>query len=156
MRSDLAGELNTQVLLVLTCVPKSTYKTQLDTLTGNGVDLKAAIGELVQYDFLANYQVIRCVNDGTPDGRIVGIEGNTNSGYVLTIQDFKNLAVVRLPFSGTIALGNAVQAASAAAQAVDVFTGYSAGLGQVIAKDSDETGFVDVLIPGNLYASQIS
>ena len=151
MAREVSNE-NVGFQLLMTAVPSTAFKTTLDTTTANGTDLDAAKGLLVKWTLSNNFEVAAVVNDTMPCGKIVGIEGDSVNGYILTIETWVVISssstfyvtrCLHLPYSSaTIALGDEVQSFGTTYY---VETAAGSGSGVVVAKDV-ETGFVDVLI----------
>ncbi len=96
-----------------------------------------AAGDLVKLSTSGAYAVAECAANDPPAGIVRGV---SPSGATLTVELFSSGAIARLPVSGTPALGNQIQAASATA-AKGVASG---GTGVVVAIGM-ETDTVDVL-----------
>ena len=101
-----------------------------------------AIGNLVIWDTGANMAVDECAVDENPIGRVIAVNP---AKTVVTVELFTGGMVAVLPYSGTPARGNPVEAdgttnADGVGKVrVDTF----AGIGVVIAKDR-ASGYVDV------------
>lgn len=96
-----------------------------------------AEGDLVTLSTSADYAVTACEEDDVPAGivRYVAPAGST-----VTVELFTSGCIARLPKSGTPALGNQIQAASATVVQGVV----SGGVGTIVAVGI-ESGSVDVL-----------
>jgi hypothetical protein len=97
----------------------------------------AAIGDLVKITTGANYEVTECANSDVPAGIVASVNLQKD---VLGVELFTSGAISRLPYTGTPALGNQIQASAA----TTVKGVASAGTGKVIAVDA-VSGYVDVL-----------
>jgi len=100
------------------------------------------VGNLVTWDTSGNMRVDECAVDETAAGQILAINP---AKTVLTVELFTGGMVAVLPYSGSIALGDAVEAdgtANAQAQG-KVRADNTNGRGRVIAKDR-VSGYVDV------------
>jgi hypothetical protein len=96
----------------------------------------AAIGDLVTITTGANYEVTECANSGVPAGIVASVNLQKD---VLGVELFTSGAISRLPYTGTPALGNQIQASAA----TTVKGVASAGTGKVIAVAA-VSGYVDV------------
>jgi len=136
--------------LLITCTPSSALKTTID-----GYDNpKDAIGKFVT--LADNYVVSLAADDAVPNGRIEAIEGNSKTGYTLTVHlfallsqnstlgfYFKPSVIINVPYSGTLAFGDTIQLNGSDGVAVDD-AGASAGTGFVLAVDNPTSGYADV------------
>lgn len=135
-------------VFTLTCTPSSALATTIDGYD----DKKDAIDKLVT--LAADYVVSLAGDNAVPNGKIIGITGNSTSGYVLTVHIFTLLCqntnvsyfspqcVISMPYDGTIAFGDTVQTNGTDGVDVDD-AGTSAGNGFVLAKDNP-SGYIDV------------
>ncbi len=96
-----------------------------------------AVGDLVKHDTGGNYEVAECADSDVPVGIVRSVDPD---GVKLSVELFTSGSIARLPYSGTPALGNQVQAASATA-VKGVATG---GVGTIVGVDV-VSGTVDVL-----------
>jgi len=108
---------------VATFVPKSTWTD-------------AAIGDLVKITTGAAYEVTECADSDVPDGIVASVNLQKD---VLAVELFSSGSIARLPYSGSPALGNQIQA-SAATTVKGVASG---GTGKIVAVAA-VTGYVDV------------
>lgn len=101
-----------------------------------------AIGNLVIWDAGANMAVDECAADETPTGRVIAVNP---AKTVVTIELFTGGMVAVLPYSGTPARGDAIEAdGTTNADGVGkVRADNFSGTGKVIAKDR-ASGYVDV------------
>ena len=138
--------------LVISCVPDSTFKSEIDALITAKTKV---VGKLVSLTYGANYEVTSPADDAIPDGEIVAYSKTTSasgSSYLLSVALFhyvdQNSAhhtpvcVRTLEYSGTIALQDSVIINGSTYRAVD--DGGAGGWGAVIAKDTTNSK-VDVL-----------
>jgi hypothetical protein len=97
----------------------------------------AAVGDLVTITTGANYEGTECADDDVPDGIVASVNLQKD---LLGVELFTSGTIARLPYTGTPALGNQIQASAA----TTVKGVASAGTGKVIAVDA-VSGYVDVL-----------
>jgi hypothetical protein len=95
-----------------------------------------AVGDLIKITTGANYEVTECADSNVPEGIVASVNLQKD---VLGVELFTSGAIVRLPYTGTPALGNQIQA-SAATTVKGVATG---GTGKIIAVNA-VSGYVDV------------
>lgn len=136
-------------LLEISCVPDSTFKTEIDALVAAGTQVT---GKLVSLTWSNNYEVTSPANDAIPDGKIVHYE-KTSSSYRLTVRLFSYIdqnsarhtpvCIMNLPYSGTLALRDSVIINGSTY--VNVDDGTTGGWGAVIALDVPGSGFADVI-----------
>ena len=135
--------------LLVTCTPSSAFKSTIDGYT----DPRDAIGKLVT---IADGYVVSLVGDNVvPNGRVEAIEGTKETGYTLTVhlfalnsQNSNNgwfcpTVIVNMPYSGTLAFGDTIQANGTDGVNVDD-AGATAGAGFVLAVDNPVSGYADV------------
>ena len=135
--------------LLITCTPSSAFKTTID-----GYDKPAdAIGKFVS--LAADYVVSLAGDNTVPNGRIEAIEGNSTTGYVLTVHlfslqsqntaigYFKPNVILNLPYSGTLAFGDTIQINGSDGENIDD-AGADAGTGFVLSVDNPTSGYADV------------
>jgi len=138
--------------LVVSCVPDSTLKSEIDALITAGT---AVVGKLVSLTFSNNYEVTSPADDAIPDGEIISYNKYTTASgasYILSVVLWSYLdqnsarhtpvCVRTLEYSGTIALQDSVIITGSTYRTVD--DGTSGGWGCVISKDTTNTT-VDVL-----------
>jgi len=136
---------------IVTCVPDSTFKSEIDALRTATTDV---VGKLVQLTWSNDYEVTSPADNAIPDGEITHYE-KTTSSYNLTVLLFhytdqngsshtpvgiKNL---RYESGSTIALQDSVIIQGTDYMYVD--DGTTGGWGAVIAKDNPATYYVDVI-----------
>ena len=135
--------------LDITCVPDSTFKTEIDALIAASTKV---VGKLVSLTFVANYEVTSPADDAIADGEIIAYEKHNTYYYLLTVRLFSYIdqnsvrhtpvCIKTLPYSGTIALQDSVIINGSTYMNVD--DGTSGGWGAVISKDATNSK-VDVL-----------
>ena len=143
---------NKGAILVINCVPDSTFKTEIDALIAAGTKV---VGKLVSLTFSDNYEVTSPADGAIPDGEIIGYQKTTlaaGHSYQLNVALFhyvdQNSAshtpvcVRTLEYDGTIALQDSVIINGSTYRKVD--DGTSGGWGAVIAVDSTNSK-IDVL-----------
>lgn len=101
-----------------------------------------AVGNLVIWDTGGNLNVDECAADELPIGQVIA---KNPAGTVLTIELFTGGMVAVLPYSGTVARGDKVEAdGTADSNGVGkVRTDNTNGAGKIVAKDR-VSGYVDV------------
>jgi len=97
----------------------------------------AAVGDLVQISGGANYEVSECGDSDVPEGIVRAVSGDKT---VLSVELFTGGCIARLPYTGTPARGNQIQASGA----TTVKGVASGGAGKIVAVDA-VSGQVDVL-----------
>jgi hypothetical protein len=128
--------------LDVACVPDATLATAITALIAAGTKVD---GKLVCLTYLNDYEVKICPTDTIPDGEIIAHEGNSISGYTLTVRFFHYVdqnATHRVPSmiktfgygTKTIALGDTIQVDGSDYMYVEDAT--SGGIGAVIAKNT--------------------
>ncbi len=102
-----------------------------------------AIGNLVIWDTGGNMAVDECAADENPIGQVIAV---SPGGDVLTIEQFAGGMVAVLPYSGTVARGDKIEADGTANASGEgkVRTDNTNGTGRIIAKDR-VSGYVDVV-----------
>lgn len=139
--------------VTLTCVGDSTFVTEITALIAAGTKV---VGKLVTFESSANYCVTSAASDAQPDGEIIAFERDADNTYILTVEvwhytggntvESSAVCVRHLPYGdATIALGNDIQIYSTTYMYVET-GGASAGWGLVIGKDTQASGYVDVLM----------
>ncbi len=96
-----------------------------------------AVGDLVKITSGANYEVSECADSNVPAGIVRVVSPDKK---MLATELFSAGSIARVPYTGTPALGQQIQA-SAATSVKGVVTG---GVGNIVAKDV-VSGYVDVL-----------
>lgn len=96
--------------LEVSCIPDSTFKTEIDALIAAGTQVT---GKLCSLTFGANYEVTSPADGAIPDGKIVHYE-QTSSSYRLTVRFFSYIdqnsvrhtpvCIMTIGYSGTLAL----------------------------------------------------
>ena len=138
--------------LIVSCVPDSTFETEIDALIAAGTKV---VGKLVALTFSNNYEVSSPADGAVPNGEIIGYKkttGASGSSYILSVALFGYIdqnstyhtpvCIRTLEYSGTIALQDSVIINGSTYRKVD--DGGTGGWGAVISKDTtNET--VDVL-----------
>jgi hypothetical protein len=137
-----------------TCVPDSTFKTELDALWTAGT---AIIGKLVGLTFAANYEVTSPADGAQANGIITEFERTVTSGsatYNLTCQLWSYVdqngtmhaatQIVNVPYVATFNLQDTILVNSTTY--VGVKNGGTGGFGACIAKDVPASGYADILI----------
>jgi hypothetical protein len=101
-----------------------------------------AIGNLVLWDTSANMNVDECAANEIPIGRVIAVNP---AKTVVTVELFTGGMVAVMPYSGTPALGDAIEAdGTTNADGVGkVRADNVSGVGRVLAKDR-ASGYVDV------------
>jgi hypothetical protein len=101
-----------------------------------------AVGNLVIWDTGANMAVDECAADEVPMGRVIAVNP---AKTVVTVELFTGGMVAVLPYSGTPARGDNIEAdgTTNADGCGKVRTDNFSGVGRVIAKDR-ASGYVDV------------
>jgi len=128
--------------LDVACVPDATLATAITALIAAGTKVD---GKLVCLTYLNDYEVKICPTDTIPDGEIIAHEGNSITGYTLTVRFFHyvdansghHTPVLVKTFeygTKTIALGNSAQVDGADYRYVK--DGGADGWGAVIAKNT--------------------
>lgn len=137
--------------LEITCVPDSTFKSEIDALITAKTDV---IGKLVSFTWANNYEVTSPADNAIPDGKIIKYE-KTSSSYRLLVRVFhyvdQNSAhhtpvcIMNLEYASgaTIALQDSVIINGTTYRNVD--DGTSGGWGAVIGKDTPASLRVDVI-----------
>jgi len=136
--------------LEITCVPDSTFITEIAALVAAGTKV---VGKLVSLTFAANYEVTSPADDAIPDGEIMAYQKDNIYSYLLTVRLWSYIdqnsarhtptCIKNLPYStGTIALQDSVIVNGSTYMNVD--DGDTGGWGAVIAKFTGDTT-VDVL-----------
>jgi len=142
--------------LKITCVPDSTFKSEIDTLIATNPETaatKLSGAKLVSLTFLNNYEVTSPANDARFDGFVTDYSPIVPSPYYYLTVDLVRYSdqngnrwtarrILHLPYSGTIALQDSVIINGTTYYLVD--DGGTGGDGAVISKDTP-TGYVDVL-----------
>src|SRR4030042_2545906 len=131
--------------LEISCVPDSTFKTEIDALIAAGTQVT---GKLVSLTWLNNYEVTSPANDAIPDGKIVHYE-QTSSSYRLTVRLFSYIdqnsvrhtpvCIINVAYSGTLALQDSVIINGTTY--INVDDGTTGGWGAVIGLDTPGSGF---------------
>ena len=140
--------------LLVTCVPDSTFKSEIDALELAKTNV---VGKLVTWTFGANYEVTSAAESAVPNGEVVAYEKRqTSSGtsYYLTVRvwsytdDNSNICratqVINVAYSGTFALKDPILVNSTTYQAVK--DGATGGIGACIALDVPASGYADILL----------
>jgi len=135
--------------LLVTCTPSTALKNTIDGYS----KASDAIGKLVT---IADGYVVSLVADNAvPNGQIEAVEGNKDTGYVLTVHLFalnsqntgngwfKPSVIVNMKYSGVLAFGDTIQANGTDGVNVDD-AGTLAGTGFVLAVDNPASGYADV------------
>lgn len=148
LRVKQGGDIGQKLLI--TCTPASSLVTVINALARPAL----IIGKFVT--IADNYAVSLTANDTHPNGRIEAIEGNSTTGYVLTVHLFSLTSqnttlgfvftptrIINMPYSGTLAFGDTVQINGADGVAVED-AGATAGHGFVLDVDNPATGYADV------------
>jgi hypothetical protein len=138
--------------LVISCVPDSTFKTEITALIAAGTKV---VGKLVSLTFSANYEVTSPAGGAVPDGEILSYNKTTNAAgvsYILSVALFSYIdqnsvrhtpvCVRTIEYDGTIALQDSIMIDDTTYRKVE--DGGTGGWGAVIAKDTTNTT-VDVL-----------
>ena len=138
--------------LQLKCVPTSTLKGEIDDFIATDT---AVEGKFVSLSFGVNYEVDSPAAGAIPDGKILAVkEDAVNSTYELScriwsfIDDTSNrhpaMCIVQGPYSGSLALQNAVEVANGTTfyQFAD---GEDNKMGSVIGLDVKASGYCDVI-----------
>ena len=101
-----------------------------------------AIGNLVCWDTTANMNVDECAADENPIGRVIAVNP---AKTVVTVELFVGGMVAVLPYTGSVALGDKLEAQGSVNSLEEgkVRTVAFNGAGRVIAKDR-VSGYVDV------------
>lgn len=101
-----------------------------------------ALGNLVTWDTGGDMHVDECAADEPPIGQVIAMNP---AGTVLTVELFTGGMVAVLPYSGTVARGDKVEAdgTTDSSGTGKVRTDNTNGTGRVVAKDR-VSGFVDV------------
>ena len=135
---------------IVTCVPDSTFKTEIDNLRAAGTDV---VGKFVQLTFSTDYEVTSPADGAIPDGEICQPYSKTSSSYRLPVllwhytdqngNGHTPVGIKNLRYSGTIALQDSVIINGTTYMYVD--DGGTGGWGAVIAKDRPASSYIDVL-----------
>ena len=138
---------------VVSCVPDSTFKTELDALVTADTDI---VGKLVALTWSNSYEVTSPASGADFDGEIIDYKKTTTASgasYLLSVDmvhfvdqngtDHTPTRIRAYPYSGTIALQDTVKIAAEATY-MHVVDGGAAGHGAVISKDTSNTT-VDVI-----------
>ncbi|OGB61489.1 MAG: hypothetical protein A2Y94_14005 [Caldithrix sp. RBG_13_44_9] len=148
LRVKQAGDLGHKLLI--TCTPYSTLVTAINALARPAL----IIGRFVT---IADGYVVALPGDNAvPNGRIEAIEGNSVTGYVLTVHlfclasqnttlgfYFTPKVIINVPYTTALAFGDTVQMDGT--DGVDVEdAGATVGHGFVLAKDTPSAGYADV------------
>ena len=137
--------------ITLTCVPDSTFITEITALIAAGTDV---VGKYVAGATSANFTVTSPAADAQPWGEIIAYENDADNTYILTCEfwqyadyeaGYHSATKVRhLAYGdGTIALGQEVRIHGSTYMYVDGVN--SGGRGFVFGIDEQESGYVDVL-----------
>ena len=140
--------------VTLTCLPDSTFVTEITALIAA---ITKVVGKLVTFTGSNTYEVTSAAANAQPDGEVIAYERDADGTYILTCEiwhytsgnttEYPATCVRHLPYGdGTIAVGNDVQIHGTTYMYVDGASG--SGWGLVIAKDSQASGYVDVLCQG--------
>ena len=131
------------------CVPDATFKTEIDALIAAGTKV---IGKLVAITWSNAYEVTSPAAAADVDGKIIDYE-KTASSYRLTVrffhyvdqnsQDFCPVYIINLPYEGTVALQDSVEAYNSDYDSVT--DGGAAGFGACIAVDVPVSGRADFI-----------
>ena len=135
--------------LEISCVPDSTFKTEIDALIAAGTQVT---GKLCSLTFSNDYEVTSPADDAIPDGKIVHCE-KTASTYRLTVRffhyvdqnsvDHTPVCILNFASSGTLALQDSIIVNGSTY--VDVDDGATGGWGACIATDVPTSSRSDVL-----------
>lgn len=130
------------------CVADATLKTAIDGMIAAGTPVQGLLVKLSG----AAYTVTSVSDGDVAEGKIMSYE-KTASGYRLVVRlwscinslsvRFNPSAIVNVPYTGALSIGNAVVAS---ATAKTVKAGAASGWGYVIGKDTPSSGFCDVLV----------
>jgi len=148
LRVKQGGDIGNKLLI--TCTPASSLVTVINALARPSL----IIGRFV--DIADNYVVSITANNTHPNGRIEAIEGNSVTGYVLTVNLFSLLSqnttlgfwftpkvILNVPYSGTLAFGDTVILNGTDGVAIDD-GGATVGHGFVLDVDNPASGYADV------------
>ena len=97
--------------LDITCVPDSTFETEIAALIAAGSNPN---DKLVTFTYSDNYEVTSAADGATPDGIVLNYEKHNTYGYLLTVRVFGYTdqngtwhnanCIITIPYEGTIAL----------------------------------------------------
>lgn len=101
------------------------------------------VGDLVIYDVTENNAVDRCAADEMPIGEVLS---TNNDNGILSVAEYKSSTRVILPYTGTLAVGEKIEAAGsrAAGGTKDQVRVNASGVGTVVAIDVPAAGFAVV------------
>ncbi len=133
--------------VVISAVPDSTFKSEIDALITAGTNV---VGKLVSLTFANDYEVTSPADDAIPDGEIISCKKATlaaGNSYILTVALFHYtdqngsshtpVCIRELDYNGTIALQDSVIVNGTTYRNLD--DGGTGGWGAVIAKDTSNS-----------------